>query len=288
MPELPEVETIRRNVVAYLVGKRCVEADVRLAKLVRLSPITDLTVMVGQTVLSAGRRAKVLTIELSGGLTLLVHFKLAGQLAIVPAGGMPVVAGHPYPDPTGTFPQSATHAIFSFDDGTMAYYSDLRQFGWLRLLPTVDVERALNAFQFGPEATSGGFTAEYLGERLGRRTIPVKTALLDQTILAGLGNIYVDEALFAAGIDPRQLANSLTPKQTERLSAAIPIALEEGIRQGGAKIIHRRAYPVNGFPAVHGRTGEPCNTCRNLIVKTRVGARGTYLCETCQRLPVCP
>lgn len=282
MPELPEVETVRRIVENHLVGLRCVRVEVRLPKLLRFSPIPELTPMVGRTVLSAKRRAKVLTVELSDGLTLMVHFKLAGQFAVVRPDGTKAVAGHPVPKPDGPYPHKATHVIFEFEDGTIAYYSDVRQFGWLRLMPSESVPQELAAFEFGPEATSGGFSPEYLGERLARRSVPVKTVLLDQSVLAGLGNIYVDEALFAAAIDPVRPASGLSTAEVDRLSETIPKAIEEGIRQGGATIIHRRAYPVDGFPAVHGREGEECVRCSQPISKIRVGARGTYLCPTCQ------
>jgi formamidopyrimidine-DNA glycosylase len=161
--------------------------------------------------------------------------------------------------------------------------SDLRQFGWFRLMPTGDVERALAEFKFGPEAIgTDSISLELLGARLQRRSIPVKIALLDQSLLAGLGNIYVDEALHRAKIHPSTPANVLPEQALSTLLEGIHWALEEGIVQGGAKIVHNKAYPVNGFPAVHGRKGEPCPDCGTVIEKIRVGTRGTYLCPVCQ------
>lgn len=283
MPELPEVETIRRIVQVHLVGRRCVAVTIGLPKLLRFSSIPDLQRLIGREVLAAERRAKVLTITFSGDLALMIHFKLAGQFAVLLPDGSRAVAGHPVPRPDGPYPHRATHVTFEFDDGTVAYYSDVRQFGWLRLMPASDVPGELERFHFGPEAVRGAFTAVELGSRLRRRGVPIKTALLDQTVLAGLGNIYVDEALFAARIDPRRPASSLVESDLVALSETIPAVIEEGIKQGGATIVNRRAFRVDGFPAVHGRAGEPCIVCGATVDKMRVGARGTYLCRNCQR-----
>lgn len=285
MPELPEVETIRRNIVVSLAGRTLIRVDVRLPKLLRDSSLPELTVLQGSRLIGAGRRAKVLTIEFSNDLSLLVHFKLAGQFAILRPDGLRLVAGHPVPDPAGPYPHRVSHVDFTFDDGTIAYYSDVRQFGWLRLMPTADVQPTLDVFAFGPDAVDETIDEARLSAIMDARSIPVKTLLLDQKVLAGLGNIYVDEALHAAKVHPARPARSLTATERRAVITAIPLALNNGIRQGGAKIIHRRAYPVDGFPAVHAREGEACPACGTTIVKTRVGARGTYLCPACQRLP---
>jgi formamidopyrimidine-DNA glycosylase len=118
-----------------------------------------------------------------------------------------------------------------------------------------------------------------------RRGIPVKSLLLDQTFIAGLGNIYVDEVLFRAGVHPGRAANKLTAGQRRAILDAVRPVISEGIRQGGATIIHQRAFPDNNFPAVHGREGEACFVCGTTVLKTRVGGRGTYFCPTCQRPP---
>lgn len=285
MPELPEVETIRRHINVALAGHQVISVTVRLPKLLRDSPIPDLLPLVGSRLVGADRRAKVLSISFSNALTLMVHFKLAGQFAILRGDGSRLIAGHPVPDPAGPYPHKTTHVDFTFDDGTIAYYSDVRQFGWLRLLPSEDVQRVLDAFRFGPEGIGETIDRERLAAIMGARSIPIKTLLLDQKVLAGLGNIYVDEALHSAKVHPERPAKSLSSKEREAVIGAIPVALENGIRQGGAKIVHQRAYPVDGFPAVHAREGAECAVCGSVIIKIRVGARGTYLCPTCQRLP---
>ncbi|MEA2529109.1 MAG: formamidopyrimidine-DNA glycosylase [Thermomicrobiales bacterium] len=286
MPELPEVETGRRIVEQELTGRTVSAVTVRLPKLLRLSPIATLDPLVGRTVTGARRRAKVLVIDFSGDLSLMIHLKLAGQLAIHRADGTRRTAGHPIPDPAGTYPHRTTHIELAFDGGTILYLSDVRQFGWLRLLPTQDVEEVWASFAFGPEAVGADLIAPAdLAARLSRRTIPIKLALLDQSVLAGLGNIYVDEALHRAKLHPTIPANSLQGDELVRLRDGIVWSLERGLEQGGAKIINNKAYPIDGFPEVHGRAGSPCPVCGATVVKTRVGARGTYLCPICQPEP---
>jgi formamidopyrimidine-DNA glycosylase len=285
MPELPEVETIRRIVERELVGRSMTSVDLTLTKLVRDSPLPDLELLIGRTLMGADRRAKVLVTHWSDGLSVLTHFKLAGQLAVLRPDGSRVVAGHPVPDPDGAFPHKATHLTLRFDD-TIAYYSDIRQFGWWRLMPTEGVDAALTAFRFGPEGTgTTGFGRDDLADRLQRRRIAIKQALLDQRVVAGLGNIYVDEALHRAKIHPSRPANDLKSDDLDRLHPAIGWALDRGIEQGGAAIRHGKAYPRDGFPTVHARKDEPCTTCGTAIVKITVGGRGTYYCPVCQHEP---
>lgn len=285
MPELPEVETIRRLIERFLVGHRITSVDLHLPKLMRDSPLPDLHAITGQTITGARRHAKVLVLNLSNGLSLLVHFKLSGQLAIERPDGTRAVAGHPVPDPAGPYPHKATHLDLRFDDGTVVWYSDLRQFSWLRLMPSEDVEAALIEFGFGPDAIHEAVVLQALKTFAPRRRVPIKVVLLDQAVVAGLGNIYADEALFAAGVHPAMPANELSRPRIARLARFIPWALEQGLAQGGAKIVNNRARPIDRFPAVHGRQGEPCFTCGTTIEKTRVGARGTYFCPNCQKPP---
>lgn len=285
MPELPEVETARRIVETRLVGKTVERVDLRLPKVLRDSPLPDAQAIVGATVVGARRRAKVLAIDFSNDLSLMVHFKLSGQWAVLLPDGQRLVAGHPVPVPNGEYPHKSTHADIVFTDGTIAHYSDIRQFGWWRLMPSGDVGAAFESFGFGPEGIGGELDARTLGAAMARRGIPIKTLLLDQSFVAGLGNIYVDEVLHRARVHPATPANALSAVKRKAILTEIPWVLEQGIKQGGAKIIHSVAYPIDDFPAVHGREGEPCNRCGKTIVKTRVGGRGTYYCPNCQRLP---
>jgi formamidopyrimidine-DNA glycosylase len=283
MPELPEVETCRRIVERELSGLTIAQATLRLPKLMRFSPVQDLDVVVGRQLLGARRTAKVLTVDLSDQLSLVMHLKLSGQIAVHRPGGARYTAGHPVPDPAGDYPHKTTHLEFGFDDGSILYFSDLRQFGWMRLVPTTEVEALIGSFEFGPDAVDdASFTPVMLASQLSRRGVPVKTVLLDQKVVGGIGNIYVDEALHRAGIHPALPSNALTAVEIDRVFGAIGWAMERGLEQGGAKIVHGKAYPVDGFPAVHARAAEPCFACATPIVKIRVGQRGTYLCPVCQ------
>jgi formamidopyrimidine-DNA glycosylase len=284
MPELPEVETCRRIIERELTGRVVSSVTVRLPKLLRYSPIPTLDPLIGRRIEGARRRAKILIVDLSDDLSLVIHLKLAGQVSVHRAEGTRHTAGHPVPDPTGLYPHKTTHIELGFDDGSILYLSDVRQFGWLRLLPSGDVESLIATFKLGPDAIgeSGAIAATELGVRLKRRSVPIKLALLNQNVLGGVGNIYVDEALHRAKIHPATRANTLTEDEVIRLHEAVQWSLERGVEQGGARIIHGKAYPRDGFPAVHGRKDEACPVCGAVVIKTRVGTRGTYLCPTCQ------
>lgn len=284
MPELPEVETARRLTEAHLVGRSVTDIAVTLPKLLRQSILPDPGILTGRTLTGAARRGKVLHLAFDGDLSLLIHFKLAGQWAVLLHDGTRRFAGHPVPKPTDDLPHKSTHARIDFSGGARVWYSDIRQFGWWNVLPTGDVPEALARLGLGPEATES-IDVTRLAQVLARRSVPVKAVLLDQTVLAGLGNIYVDEALFAVGIHPARPARSLDTDEVTRLAAVIPGIMAEGIRQGGATIIHGKAVPDRKFPAVHGREGEACFRCGSIIIKSRVAGRGTYTCPTCQPKP---
>jgi len=215
-----------------------------------------------------------------------MHCKLSGQVTIAPQSSIPEMAGHPFPRIEEGFPHKTTHLIITFTDGSIFYYSDLRQFGWARLGATAAIDAMVAAMGFGPEGIGDDrFSDQVLVDGLKRRRIPVKTALLDQRLVAGLGNIYVDEALHRARIHPSTPANTVDVAAIPILREAITWALGEGLKQGGAKIINNKAYPIDAFPAVHARYGEACPDCGTTIIKVRVGQRVTYLCPNFQPLP---
>lgn len=284
MPELPEVETARRLSEQHLVGNRVSGIDVRLPKILRDSPIPTIDVLIGADLTAARRRAKVLTLDFSNEISLMLHFKLAGQWAIFLPDGTRHVAGHPHPKPDGEYPHKATHATITFANETVVQYSDIRQFGWWRVMETSSVADALEAFGYGPEAT-GGLDAVLLAEAMNRRSVAIKALLLDQSFIAGLGNIYADEVLWRARIHPATPANAISTVKQREIIRHIPDVMAEGIRQGGAKIINNIAHPVDDFPAIHARVGEPCLRCGTTIQKVRVAQRGTYVCPKCQKLP---
>lgn len=276
-----------RGIVAReLTGRELASTHLTLPKLMRDSPLPDLELLVGSTLIGTDRRAKVMVTHWSNYFSVLTHFKLSGQLTVIRPDGTRVMAGHPVPGPEGPLPHKSTHLTLTFTDGSVLYYNDLRQFGWWRLMPADDVPAALAAFNFAAEGVGPDrISVDDLGAKLARRRIPLKQALLDQTVVAGLGNIYVDEALHHARLHPERPANSLSPDELVTIHEAISWSLERGLEQGGADIRNNKAHPRDGFPAIHARKGEPCTTCGSEILKIVVGTRGTYYCPVCQPTP---
>lgn len=275
MPELPEVENVRRNLLALVAGKTIVRVEVRLPRIIRTpDDIRQFEHLVtGCTIRNVNRRGKYLLFDIPP-YTLVSHLRMEGQYKLAECGE----AELPH-----------THVVFYLDDGTELRYRDVRQFG------TMDLISAGQAYPaglqgLGPEPLDASFTPEELYIRLHKRAAPIKAVLLDQTCLAGLGNIYVDESLFLAGIHPERPGNAIKRAQVARLHGAIREVLERAIEAGGSSI---RSY-VNGYGRhggfqmelnVYGREGEPCNVCGARIEKSRVAGRGTHVCPSCQRRP---
>lgn len=286
MPELPEVETIRRHLAAVLPGRIVAGVELRLPKLLRVEPGRALSDLVGQQVMNVARRAKLLLVAFSGEQSLVIHLKMTGQVIYQQADGARVYGGHPIPAFDAPMPHQSTHLILTFDDGGTLFLTDTRQFAVIRLVGTALTPGLLTAEGYGPDALDPALTPAHLGERLRRRpNARLKPVLLDQTVIAGLGNIYTDEALFSAGLHPLRTPASLSDADLARLHAGIRDALEQGLTQGGFTIINGRARPLDGYPRVHGLAAAPCPVCGAPIVKTTVGGRGTYLCPVCQPAP---
>lgn len=273
MPELPEVETIVRGLRegskdrgGSVVGKTITRVSVRWPRhIARPSPRALKQALPGQTIQAVTRRGKYLVFPLSQGV-LLIHLKMSGDLVLAGAG-----------TPTDRFART----IFHFTDGSELRFSDTRKFGKVFYVPLAeDVTGAL-----GPEPLEPGFTAARLAQMLHARQRALKPLLLDQTFLAGLGNIYTDEALHRAGLHPLRRSDSLTPAEVRRLWKAIRAALRAGLRHNGASIDW--AYRGGGFQnyfRVYGRGGEPCPACGAAIRRVVVGQRGTHYCPQCQPL----
>jgi formamidopyrimidine-DNA glycosylase len=279
MPELPEVENVRRSLVQMVVGKTIASVEVRLPRIIRTPEDTQrfAAELAGCTITSIERRGKYLLIQVPP-YTLVSHLRMEGQYRL---------ADETEPE------QPHTHVVFHFTDGTALRYRDVRQFGTMDLIPREAPwpeawPQGLAAL--GPEPLDADFTPADLYQRIHRRSAPIKAVLLDQTTVAGLGNIYVDEALFAAGIHPERPASQITRKQASVLHAQIQDVLRRAIDAGGSSI---KTY-VNGYGrhggfqmelAVYGRAGEPCRVCGTAIEKLRVAGRGTHVCPRCQTRP---
>lgn len=284
MPELPEVETLRRDLAATLVGRSFASIDVRLAKQV-LAP-TGLTIsdLIGKRIEGVRRRAKFLIFDLSDGLALVMHLRLAGQLVHRNAENVTLAeGGHPVPAFGAPLPHRSTHVIFTFDDCSVLYLTDIRQFGRVWILPEDGVQPLLDAAKLGPEPLDSDFTLDVLKERVSRRQrMPLKPVLLDQGVVSGIGNIYADEIIFESKLTPATRIGELDEAAMVRLHAAIQAILGLAVREGVAEILNGKASLTRDFPRVHGRAGQPCPACGTLISKVQFAGRGTYTCPTCQ------
>jgi formamidopyrimidine-DNA glycosylase len=276
VPELPEVETIRRQLAVVLTSRTVHRVRIRDPLIVAPdSPTRFRRVVEGRRVQAVGRRGKYLLLDLDSGDTLAMHLRMTGRLHFTDDGAPPA--------------DRHRRARFELDGGGVLDFSDTRRFGRAWILPPAgpERERYWNA-RLGVEPLERGFTAERLGRLLRGRTAPVKASLLDQRLIAGVGNIYADEALFQAGIHPRRPAGSLDDGEIARLRNAIRDRLRAGIRSGGASIDRYRdtigqAGTMQELLRVHLHEGDPCPHCGTTIVKTRVAQRGTYFCPRCQQ-----
>jgi formamidopyrimidine-DNA glycosylase len=278
VPELPEVETIRRQLARRIRGRTIASVAVRDALLVEPdSPRRFAAAIRGRHVEEVGRRGKYLLLGLDTGDTLAMHLRMTGQILWFP--GAPDRA------------LSHVRARLGLDDGSSLAFVDVRRFGraWIVPADLPDVD-SYWAGRVGVEPLGPAFTASRLGGLLAGRRGPIKPLLLNQTIVAGIGNIYADEALFQAGVHPLRPAGSLDADEVSRLRDAIRDRLRVAVRAGGSSIDRYRdtageAGAMQTLLRVHLQAGQPCPRCGTLIVKTRVGGRGTYHCPSCQEAP---
>jgi len=281
MPELPEVETFARALRPLLAGCTILSADLRWARtLASPSPRKFRAQIQGQKILDVTRRAKYLTLQLTD-FNLYVHLRMSGDLFIKEGEYEP--AKHDRLILNLLPAQSSAQAVAGDGDQSIKYlvFNDTRKFG--RVWLTDDADSVVG--DLGPEPLGDSFTPQWLYESLRARRRQMKPLLLDQTFLAGLGNIYTDEALHIAKIHPLALSDSIRPKQAEHLHDAIRAVLNDGIRRNGASIdwVYRGGEFQNYF-RVYGREGEVCPVCGTKIQKFYVGQRGTHICPHCQKL----
>lgn len=291
MPELPEVETIRIGLGKLLPGQKISDVEHDWRKSFPNAEGDVRKFLVGSRIVAVERRAKVLVVELSSKYSLVIHLKMTGQLVFRETSGKRFGAGHPSDSLVGELPDKSTRVIISFADGSTLYFNDQRKFGWIRLLPTAEVPHIDFFKKLGPEPLSNNFTWKDFRDRLKRRAnTNIKAALLDQTVIAGIGNIYADESLWGAKIHPATLVKNLSDVKIKKLYEAVVEVLKLSISKGGSTDknyvnAEGRRGSYLAFANVFRREGQPCPRHPDtMIIKIRVAGRGTHICPKCQRL----
>ena len=283
MPELPEVETVRRGLSPVLEGAVIARAEVNRPDLRWPLPDRMADRLTGRTVTALRRRSKYILADLDSGETLLVHLGMSGRMLISGAQLGSFYHDHPAP-------QKHDHVVLHMGNGARVTFNDARRFGAMDLMPTDRAADHLLLKDLGPEPFGNDFNEPYLAGRLKGRKTPIKAALLDQRIVAGLGNIYVAETLFRAGISPLRLAGDLTEPQAHALVPVIREVLAEAIEAGGSSLRDfRQANGELGYFSKHfqvyDREGDPCETpgCTGTVTRTVQSGRSSFWCPSCQR-----
>jgi formamidopyrimidine-DNA glycosylase len=282
MPELPEVETIVRGLDKLIVGLKINKVEVLDKKVFPGNP--DL--ILNKKILNIKRRAKLLIFQLENDINLLVHLKMTGQL-IYKDKSYNIAGGHQSNELYSEVPNKHTRVIFDLSNNGKLYFNDLRRFGWIKILGQQEIKKITNK-EFGPEPFSKEFSEKYFTEIINQgKSANIKKILNDQKKIAGIGNMYSDEALFYAKIDPQRKAISLKNNEIKNLYVSILKVLKLGIKYEGASIKNYTNHEgkkgkMQDFFKVYGRTGKPCE-CGGVVKKIRLNGRGTHFCPKCQR-----
>jgi len=288
MPELPEVETVRRGLSQLIIGKEIKSENHDTEKGFPNAPDDVKHFLIGASIIEVRRRAKVLMIDLSTGYSLLIHLKMTGQLVFV--GETRFGAGHPNDSLVNELPDKSTRVTLSFEDGSKLFFNDQRKFGWMKLLPTIEIPNISFMQKVGPEPLSSDFMPNDFIQRLARRPkTNIKAALLDQSVVAGIGNIYADESLWGAKIHPKRLVSSLTEDEMKVLYTEMRVVMNLAVEKGGSSNhTYVNAEGKKGsymdFARVFRREGLACPRCGTTIEKLRVAGRGTHICPFCQTI----
>lgn len=283
MPELPEVETIKRQLKEKVLGHKILKIEVLKLKQFR----GDQQRIIGARILDVRRRAKNIIIDLDDKLHLLIHLKMTGQLIFSDKNNK-YGGGHPIAPFGLSVPNKYTHIRIYFTDKSKLYYNDVRQFGWMKVLDEIELKKEFE--KFGPEPLDKEFDFNILNERIkSKNNMPIKIALMDQSVIVGLGNIYANELLFNAGIDPRRKVKTLTKKELEKIFNAINIVLKKAIKYQGTSAddyvtLEGEKGHYDEKLWIYDKKDEKCpNKCGGIIEKIKLGGRGTYFCSKCQK-----
>lgn len=302
MPELPEVETVRRGLNTLIIGRKVTAVEHDTPKSFPNSTADVKDFLIGATITDVRRRAKVLLVDLSTKYTLVIHLKMTGQLVFISGSASQATspqvsadqerfgAGHPNGSLIGELPDKSTRVTVTFTDGSHLYFNDQRKFGWMKLMPTLEVPNIDFMKKVGPEPLEADFTPAMFAARFARRPrTSIKAALLDQTVIAGVGNIYADESLWGAKIHPLRKVETITHDEFQRLYTELCAMMNLAIEKGGST--DKNYVNAEGkrgsyldFARVFRREGKPCPRCGTTIIKFKAAGRGTHICPHCQVL----
>lgn len=288
MPELPEVETIRGG-LEHLIVKKVIEQVHPLVQKSYPNASSDTSAFaVGATIVKVRRRAKVLMIDLSTKYSFVIHLKMTGQLVF--RGEKNFGAGHPTKSFVENLPDNSTRVVIDFTDGSKLFFNDQRKFGWMKLMPTAEIKEMPFMKKVGPEPLTKEFTWQDFKARFERKKrSKIKAALLDQSVIAGVGNIYADESLFGAKIHPERLVETLSNEDYKNLYKNVRYTMNLAIKKKGStdkNYIDSKGNRGNYLDEawVFRKEGQPCPNCGTEIKKIRVASRGTHICPSCQKI----
>jgi len=281
MPELPEVETIKRGLTKLILNKKIVQVSVLYKK----AFYGEEKEILNKKIIQIRRFGKALIFDLSGGYSLMVHLRMTGQLVYV--GDEKFGGGHPSENFVDELPNGQTRVVFIFDDESRLFFNDQRKFGFMKLIKTEDVETEEFISKLGQEPWE--ISVDELYAKICKKKTAIKMAILDQAIIAGLGNIYADESLFFAGVRPDRECMSLSRDEVGRIIEGAKKTMEDSLKAGGSTIRNyvkadgERGNFLDLFAKVYGRTGKKCVKCGGEILKIKLGGRGTHYCPRCQK-----
>lgn len=288
MPELPEVETIKRGLAKSIIGKKIVDFTCDTKKMINLPLPRYQKSIIGKTVKGIERRAKMIIIDLSEDWRVWFHLKMTGQL-VYSGRKKKIVGGHPIKEGFEKDPNRFTHATFSFSDGTHLYFNDVRKFGWVKLYQKAELESKLDAMKLGPEPLTDDFSLAYLKEQIKR--LPnrkIKVFLMDNQIVVGIGNIYSDEICFYARVRPDRKVKDLRENEIKLIFRGIKKILAEAIKYEGTSISDYvnamgEAGSYTKKLKIYQRYGEKCFGCRHEVRRMKLGGRTSSYCPNCQK-----